>query len=255
MTVGAMRVFISYSRRNQQWVRESLVPILDASGVDVVVDYRDMAVALPVIGQMDGLQDSCDSSVLVLSPAYLESDYCAHEMRRAASRRFIPVLLQACAPPDWVMGVVYADLRKDADEAQWECLVSAAGGLLGARATEFLRAVRDLTSLLSRGTSVNLVVREAHNHILRLARPSRAVVEIVSRRLSPPMLVVDLDDGCTENLGGLIAAIMESWGLSPDSASTSPLAHVSKALVRERRGSLALLNFANPTCQFLSSRP
>ena len=41
----AKRIFVSYSHRDQQWVRESLVSCLQGAGVDVVVDYLHMQVA------------------------------------------------------------------------------------------------------------------------------------------------------------------------------------------------------------------
>ena len=81
-----MWVFVSYAHRDGAWVLDRLVPVLKAAGVEVAVDVERFRVGGSVVGQMDAAQDGAEKSLLVLSAAYLASDYCRHEMRRAVAR-------------------------------------------------------------------------------------------------------------------------------------------------------------------------
>ena len=56
---------------------------------------------------MDVVQDQAEKHILILSPDYLGSEYCAHEMNRAIdtdpafdSGAVIPVMLADCKLPD-----------------------------------------------------------------------------------------------------------------------------------------------------------
>jgi len=81
--VASVKVFVSYSHAQTDWVQDRLVPVLEAGGASVFVDYRHFAAGHTVIGQMDTYQDQADWHLLVLSEQYVASDYCRHEMERA----------------------------------------------------------------------------------------------------------------------------------------------------------------------------
>ena len=55
-----MKVFVSYSHQQGAWVRDALVPVLRASGADVLVDWERFKAGFAVAGQMDGTQDKAD---------------------------------------------------------------------------------------------------------------------------------------------------------------------------------------------------
>src|ERR1044071_1573939 len=80
-----MRVFVSYSWRQGEWVWNSLVPCLKAAGCEVLIDVERMVVGKEVFAQMDEIQAGAECTVLVLSPDYLSSKACMHEMQRAIS--------------------------------------------------------------------------------------------------------------------------------------------------------------------------
>jgi hypothetical protein len=71
---AAMKVFVSYSHAQSDWVQDRLVPVLEAGGASVFVDYRHFAAGHTVIGQMDKWQDQAERHVLVLSEQYVASD-------------------------------------------------------------------------------------------------------------------------------------------------------------------------------------
>jgi hypothetical protein len=77
------RVFISYSHRQAQWVRDRLLPVLRAGGAEPLVDNERMVGREPVVGQMDALQDQSEFTVAVITADYQASSYCMHEYGRA----------------------------------------------------------------------------------------------------------------------------------------------------------------------------
>lgn len=175
------RVFVSYSHRQGQWIWEQLVPILRAAGcAQVLLDRKRFRAGRGVKGQMDTTQDQADVNLLVLTPDYLASDFCRHEMDRALAAdpdfqrdKVLPVKRADCDlsavqrandPPLWV------DLMNDTDPAPWALLLksldatrlnTAAPHWLDAR-DEIVRKLRDQQQ------SVNLVMHGLPNwHPLR----------------------------------------------------------------------------------------
>lgn len=62
------------------------MPILRAAGcAEVLIDRERFHAGRGVRGQMDATQDKAEVHLLVLTPDYLASDYCRHEMDRALS--------------------------------------------------------------------------------------------------------------------------------------------------------------------------
>ena len=74
-------IFISYSHAQGDWVLDRLLPVLRAGGAGAIVDRDRFVAGKAVVGQMDAAQDQAAKTLLVLSPEYLASDYCQHEMR------------------------------------------------------------------------------------------------------------------------------------------------------------------------------
>src|SRR5262249_49958422 len=142
------RVFISYCHRQGDWVHGELIPVLRAAKAEVLVDRDRFRAGRALMGQMDDLQDAADMNVLILSPEYLKSRYCKHEMRRAIARdpdwksgRTIPVKVADCDTPPKLASLspLIVDLRRSSDIQQWNLLLSTIGIFLGIDAPAWLR--------------------------------------------------------------------------------------------------------------------
>jgi hypothetical protein len=77
------KVFVSYCHAQGPWVWDRLVPVLKGSGAEVLIDRERFEAGKAIIGQMDAVQDQAERQLLVLSPEYLASKPCGHEMKRA----------------------------------------------------------------------------------------------------------------------------------------------------------------------------
>lgn len=162
------KIFISYRHNRQAWVLEKLLPCLEAGGLEVLIDRERSLAGKSVIGQMDAAQDAADQHLLLLTPDYLESGYCLHEMRRAIATdpdfsrgKVVPVVLQTCPLPEALgeeNAPVRVDLRDDRDPGQWDLLMRSCRADLGVNPLDWLKARDGLVRRLERRESVNLVV-------------------------------------------------------------------------------------------------
>ena len=160
-------VFVSYSWHQGEWVWDRLVPVLKAGGAEVLIDREQFKAAQAVLGQMDDLQDRAGLHILVLSPEYLASKPCQHEMKRSIARDpifetgvAVPVLRVDCPLPPAIKrpNPLYVDLRDDSKTDPWDLLLRRCGFDLGAGAPGWLGARDAVVRHLDRGESVNLVV-------------------------------------------------------------------------------------------------
>ncbi|HKH43892.1 MAG TPA: toll/interleukin-1 receptor domain-containing protein [Thermoanaerobaculia bacterium] len=170
MITSPRKVFVSYSHRQGDWVWDRLVPVLKASGVEVLIDRERFEAGRGLTGQMDATQDMAEVSVLVLSPEYLASRPCLHEMGRAIDRdpRFengvvVPVMRVDVELPQTIRQPIpiYADLTDDSAVQPWDLLLRACGADLRTDAPKWLTARDEMRRFLERGQSVNLVVDSA----------------------------------------------------------------------------------------------
>lgn len=160
-------VFISYRHKQEDWVWNRLVPVLRAAGVSILIDRERFRAARAVKRQMDEVQDQADCSILVLSPDYLASDACLHEMNRAIARDpefetgvTIPIVRHACPLPASIArpDPIHVDLCDDSRVEPWDLLLRTLPSELGIDAPAWLRARDRVVRHLERGDSVNLVV-------------------------------------------------------------------------------------------------
>src|SRR5262245_26177521 len=118
---NSSKIFVSYSHAQRDWVHDRLWPCLQASGAEVLIDAARFVAGQTVLGQMDALQDQADASLLVLSPEYVGSDACLHEMRRAVNKDptftggTVPIVRAACSLPSELNPAIklHAPLRVD----------------------------------------------------------------------------------------------------------------------------------------------
>jgi hypothetical protein len=161
-------VFISYSRKQGEWVWDRLVPCLKAGGADVLIDREHFEAARALNRQEHEVQDRAELSVLVLSPEYLVSGYCQRELERAIQRDpefnkglAIPVKRVECDLPAAIRrpDPLYVDLTDDQKENPWDLLLRKCEADLGTPAPQWLKARDDIRRYLTRGESVNLTVQ------------------------------------------------------------------------------------------------
>lgn len=208
------RLFISYNHAQQPWIQRNLVPCLRAGGADVLIDYEQFGAGQHLVGQMDAIQDSAEVSVLVLSPEYLTSTNCLHEMHRAINRHaatgdmtIIPVKRDNSdlPAPLKALGLLYVNLSDDTQATQWDSLLNACGADLGVSAPAWLQARNEVQRLLLRDQSANLVVTG-------YPRWRELLTHLRGEPLSD-LKVVDLDNGATALRSGLVEEILKTCGL------------------------------------------
>ena len=116
--------FVSYRHRepDKTWVRKTLVPALDASGLRVCVDHRDFALGAPILEEMARAVEQSRFTVAVLSPAYLDSRFgmlenvlAEHLGLEEGGRRLLYVKRVDCEPPLRVRARLYLDMSDDAE--------------------------------------------------------------------------------------------------------------------------------------------
>jgi TIR domain-containing protein/NACHT domain-containing protein len=117
-------VFISYSHADATWVWDWLRPRLQAAGLHVCLDRRDFDVGVPSLVNMERAVDHSRHTLLVLTPAWVDSEWTAFEElltqtadSAARRRRLIPLLLQPCQPPRRIAMLTYADFTQ---QAAWD---------------------------------------------------------------------------------------------------------------------------------------
>lgn len=162
------KVFVSFSHQQGKWVSDRLVPVLKASGVKVLIDTEGFRAGYGIESEMDRTQDQADKQVLVITDAYLQSDYCQRELKRALALDgnfdqgiLIPVRLDHCQWPQSIKipDPLYVDLQDDRKAAPWQKLLDAVTGTLGTTAPDWLAARDAIRQYLDDGRSVNLVTR------------------------------------------------------------------------------------------------
>jgi hypothetical protein len=208
-----MKVFISYSHTQADWVHDRLEPCLRAGGAEVLIDRRRFVAGPGVVGQMDAARDQAERHVLVLSEEYLKSAMCQHEMERAIAldpqftrQLVLPVTRDDAEIPPIIKEphALRVDLRDDADAHQWQLLLDACGASLGASAPDWLSARDEILRLLARPYSVNLVVKG------QVAW--RGLIEDLRERVKPTLGYVDLQNPATVPRRGLIEAMLRALG-------------------------------------------
>ena len=118
-------VFISYSHVNKEWVRCELLPCLEAAGLRVCIDYRDFAIGLPVISNIERAVDDSRHTLVLLTPGYVASEWCELEILLVGTgdpagrrRRLLPVLLESCSLPKRIDALTHADFTRLDDRAE-----------------------------------------------------------------------------------------------------------------------------------------
>jgi len=131
-TNASYDVFISYSHADAEWVREWLVPRLQAARLTVCIDHAAFDIGVPALVNMENAVAASRHTLLVLTPAWVASEWTRFEALLVQSddpaglrRRTLPILRDACAVPWRIAMLTYADLRGTPDDAEFARLLDA----------------------------------------------------------------------------------------------------------------------------------
>jgi len=128
-------VFISYSSKDQAWVRGELLPRIEQAGLKAFIDFRNFTRGAPSINECERGVVRCRKTLLVLTPNYLASGWGEIENIMVqtldpANRelRLIPLLKAPCEKPLRIGALTHIDFTDDADQdLAWRQLLTALG--------------------------------------------------------------------------------------------------------------------------------
>ncbi len=240
-----MKVFVSYSHAQGDWVLDRLVPCLKAGGAEVLIDVERFRAGGGVYRQMDATQDNADRHVLVLSAEYLASMPCQHEMRRAIARdpAFADHLVQPVRRDDTKLpdaiklpDPIYVDLRDDSKHGPWDLLLRECDAKLGATAPDWLEARDTLRRKLDDRRSVNFVVERGVKW--------RGLIDDIIDRPGKSFPIIHMNAGEVVLRSNFIETILTALGTPQSLHCTSEdLAILSRIVGQRTFTRLALLNF------------
>lgn len=239
------KVFISYCHDQKEWILNRLSPCLKYGGSEILIDQERFKAGKAVIGQMDATQDKADIHLLVLSPKYLSSSYCQHEMDRAIAKdplfqqgTVIPVLREPCNLPNQITlhNPIYINLTDDKNSQQWDRLLTACHTRLGISAADWLHSRDEIIRYLHRNESVNLVI-SGHPKWQKL-------IQHIKDDHFPDIGIVDLESGATASRRGLVEEILKAC-CSPTNVPSGDddLVKLNRILNQRRISRLAIEHF------------
>jgi tetratricopeptide (TPR) repeat protein len=128
-------VFISYSSKDKEWVREELLTRIEKAGLRAFIDFRDFTRGAPSISEMERGVSICRKTLLILTPDYIKSGWAEIESIMLAtldpanrSLRTLPLLKKRCTSPKRIAALTHIDFtnRKNLGLA-WLQLLTALG--------------------------------------------------------------------------------------------------------------------------------
>ena len=109
-------VFISYSHKDEVWVRDWLLPELERGGVSVCIDYRDFEPGAPSLTEMERAVLTSHKTLLIVTSNYINSEWTEFETLMAQTldpaarrRRIIPLMLEKVELPLRLSTLTYLD--------------------------------------------------------------------------------------------------------------------------------------------------
>ncbi len=124
-------VFISYSHKDEGWVRGVLLPTLEKNNIKTIIDFRDFKPGAPSITEMERAVKESRKTVLVLTNSYLSSAWSEFEVILASTldpagrnRQIIPILIEKANLPTRISYLTYVDFTENGTEKlSWEKLI------------------------------------------------------------------------------------------------------------------------------------
>ena len=136
------KVFISYSHKDIEWVKDELLPKLDEWGITVHIDFEQFLPGYPLVAAIEDEVKNCDHVICVVTQHYHQSDWTRRELEEAiksdpdASRKkIVPLVLEDPVPAE-LSAMAWCDLRVDGNkEREWIRL----GAVLGAVSSSLIK--------------------------------------------------------------------------------------------------------------------
>jgi HEAT repeat protein len=188
-------------------------------GITVGMDWRDAI--------QQAIND-CAAMIAVLSPDYIESEYCRKEMARANTlkRPIFPVLLRPVDPKEWpfvIEGVQYEDFTDWHDERVYHERLTKLLRRLGTEAAEQIKEAPDAETRYLTSLIAELESRRGVLEYVELAAEADAPPDI------RPKPLVDDEWGFAELVGG------RQGELQQGEAQKIPLKSIAEAVEKHAR--------------------
>ena len=103
-----VKLFVSYSHDNEDFLTENLIPILEELKEESGIEYFYDRMLRPDGGLFDTIDyqmEECDIALVLLSKSYYKSDSCKNEKKFLLNRKtvdgiyFLPIIVSSC---DWM---------------------------------------------------------------------------------------------------------------------------------------------------------
>lgn len=129
-------VFVSYSRTDESWVWDWLIPRLKAAEISVCSDQESFDVGVPNLVNMENAVAASRHTILVLTPAWVANQLAnfegllgQHNDPMGQLQRTLPVLYQPCSVPPRIAQFTPADFTGEKDsEKEFKKLLNALQG-------------------------------------------------------------------------------------------------------------------------------
>jgi len=128
-TSSRVDFFVSYNGADRQWA-EWIAWHAESAGYSTVIQAWDFKPGANFVAEMQDGLTRAKKIIAVLSPHYLQSDFCLTEWAsafardpRGKARSLIPVRVQACQPDGLLGQIVYIDLVDKTQELAKEKLL------------------------------------------------------------------------------------------------------------------------------------
>ncbi|XP_068751430.1 uncharacterized protein [Montipora capricornis] len=122
-------VFICYSNKDATWVKELLAE-LEKRHFTCCIDFRDFVPGAAIVDNISQAIYYSRKTIAVLSPDFVNSNWCNHELKRALTRirshQVVPIVYRKCAMPLALRDRTYLDWEScDVKPYFWEHLERA----------------------------------------------------------------------------------------------------------------------------------
>ena len=213
-----MKVFVSYSHEQSDWVRDDLVPVLEAGGAEVLVDWKEFAAGRTVVGQMEPGPRTrpnaiCSACPLTISPAPCACRRCAGRSQSTPASMAAAWCRSVSTPPPsrrrsphrtpsgWISVTA---IRPSPGACCWRLVIPT---LVARPRLGWRREMASAASWRATSRSTLWCQRQVFDGTISLP--------ISADKITPPDLaVVDLHDGRTEYRDGWLSRILAELGAS-----------------------------------------
>lgn len=166
-------VFVSHSPDSQQWVESVLLPQFEASDIRAFVPYRDAAIGVSKVQDIEQAIQNSRHTLLVITPEYLKDSWASLENMIAQfidpssrERRLIPLVKEPCELPLNLRAINFLDLTSgEISDSSWQKLIEAL------QPVTFIQSVtseRDKAKAVSSNLHLNTTLEDAVNEVREL---------------------------------------------------------------------------------------